>query len=243
MLQVPDQSTQTCVIRVLETYKRNPYNPTQSENARLRNPGTARANLAASLEAPQGTQTDSWAAKHSHQTVLQQHCDYFDPDHDGVVWPIDTFRGLRNLGFNLLHCLVAVFIINGFLSYPTVPGLLPDLFFRVYVQNIHKSKHGSDTGTYDNEGRFIPQKFEDVFSKYADGRVGLTKWGIVRLLHGQRGLLDPAGWAGAIMEWLFVYLLIWPEDGIIKKEDVRRVYDGSIFAELSLKRSGKAYAT
>ena len=88
----------------------------------------------------------------------------------------------------------------------------------------------------------------------------------MRLLHGQRGLLDSAGWVGAIVECkqslvctaikgrlrmtliindagLFVYLLIWPEDGIIKKEDVRRVYDGSIFTELSLQRSGKAYAT
>lgn len=26
-----------------------------------------------------------------------------------------------------------------------------------------------------------------------------------------------------------MYLLLWPEDGIIRKEDVRGVFDGSIF--------------
>lgn len=26
-----------------------------------------------------------------------------------------------------------------------------------------------------------------------------------------------------------VYLLLWPDDGIMRKEDIRRVYDGSIF--------------
>ena len=40
MLQVPDRSIQTCVIRVPVTYKQNPYNPMQSENARLVNPGS-----------------------------------------------------------------------------------------------------------------------------------------------------------------------------------------------------------
>lgn len=38
---------------------------------------------------------------------------------------------------------------------------------------------------------------------------------------------------------LATYLFLWPEDGIIKKEDVRKVYDGSIFPEMAAKRSRK----
>ena len=43
--------------------------------------------------------------------------------------------------------------------------------------------------------------------------------------------MDPIGWGGSIFEWSATYLFLWPEDGRMKKEDVRRVYDGSIFFE------------
>jgi peroxygenase len=82
--------------------------------------GTARANLAASVEAPYGTQKGGWAREHADETVspdlsmifqafasggrpklmnrisqvLQQHCAFFDTDSDGVIWPFDTYRGV-----------------------------------------------------------------------------------------------------------------------------------------------------
>lgn len=28
---------------------------------------------------------------------------------------------------------------------------------------------------------------------------------------------------------LATYLLLWPDDGVMRKEDIRRIYDGSIF--------------
>jgi hypothetical protein len=60
-------------------------------------------------------------------------------------------------------------IIHPNFSYPTLSGWIPDPFFRIYTARIHKGRHGSDSGTYDNEGRFVPQKFEEIFSKYATG--------------------------------------------------------------------------
>lgn len=41
----------------------------------------------------------------------------------------------------------------------------PDPFFRIYIETIHMDKHGSDSGVFDTEGRFIPAKFEDMWSK------------------------------------------------------------------------------
>ena len=35
------------------------------------------------------------------------------------------------------------------------------------------------------------------------------------------------------------YLMLWPEDGKMKKEDIRRIYDGSIFYHIAEQREGK----
>lgn len=105
--------------------------------------------------------------------------------------------------------------------------------------------------TYDNEGRFRPQAFEDIFSKYDKGnKGGLDKSDVLDMLKGQRMVFDFFGWSATFLECkvalLFLigyhtrrkklthkgtatYLLLWPDDGVMKKEDIRRIYDGSIF--------------
>jgi peroxygenase len=138
--------------------------------------------------------------------VLQQHCDFFDADRDGIIWPSDTFVGFHKLGFGILLSLLAVFIIHSNFSYPTLPTWIPDPLFRIYVANIHKDKHGSDSGTYDTEGRFVPQKFEDMFAKYAGGKDSLSIWDVSKLLKGQRLIADPIGWGGAFFECKFSLL-------------------------------------
>jgi peroxygenase len=35
------------------------------------------------------------------------------------------------------------------------------------------------------------------------------------------------------------YLMLWPEDGRIMKEDIRAIYDGSIFQRIADKREKK----
>jgi peroxygenase len=63
------------------TSQREPFaNP---KGSRLINAGESRANLAPSFEHPEGTTSADWNKKHAHQTVLQQHCDFFDRDQDG----------------------------------------------------------------------------------------------------------------------------------------------------------------
>ncbi|TLS21451.1 uncharacterized protein PpBr36_10311 [Pyricularia pennisetigena] len=218
------------------TVERKPFIQDEHEDQRLPNAGTARVNIAASYDQPNGTTKDGYARRHSHQTVLQQHCDFFDRDQDGVIWPQDTFVGFYRLGFGVALSLLSVFIIHANFSYPTSPSWIPDGFFRIYLDRIHKDKHGSDTGTYDTEGRFVPQKFEDIFSKYARGQDSLTWRDVLKVLHGQRLIADPIGWFGAMFEWLATYILLWPEDGHMKKEDIRGVYDGSIFYTIAARR-------
>lgn len=197
--------------------------------------------------------------------VLQQHCDFFDTDRDGVIWPIDTFVGFYKLGYGIILSTLSVVIIHSNFSYPTLSGIIPDPMFRIYVANIYKDKHGSDTGTYDNEGRFLPQKFEDIFSKYGQGKDKdrLSFWDAMNVMKGQRLIADPIGWFGAFFEcnlhltWhvdssstlsvtadhlcvgVATYILLWPEDGQMRKDDIRRVYDGSISYTVAERRAAK----
>ncbi|KAF1945719.1 caleosin domain-containing protein [Clathrospora elynae] len=219
------------------TEERKPYIGTK--DSKLQHAGTGRANLAPSADTPNGTTHNDWAKKHSHQTVLQQHCAFFDRSSTGILSPLDTYIGFYRLGFGILLSILSMLIIHGNFSYPTCPTWLPDPFFRIYLKNVHKDKHGSDSGTYDHEGRFLPQKFEDIFSKYAEGRDYLTLEDVKKLLSGQRCLIDPVGWGGAMFEWTATYILLWPEDGRMMKEDIRGIYDGSVFYTIAARREMK----
>ncbi len=142
-----------------------------------------------------------------------------------IIWPLDTFRAFRALGFNWIASVIAFVGLHAALSYVTVDGSLPDPRFRIYVHNVHKIQHGSDSGAhkYDNEGRLIPQKWvhgprstwlesrrthlfryrlEDFFTKYssAPGKDSLTKDDISNGLRGQRLLADLFGRFAAYAE-------------------------------------------
>ena len=137
--------------------------------------------------------------------MVIQHVDYWDQDGDGIIWPLDTYHGCRAFGWNLVLALVATFLINGALSYPTVPGWLPDPFFRIYTARMYKDKHGSDSMTYDNEGRFRPQNFEDIFAKYDRGnKGGLDLSDLWDFWKGQRMVFDFFGWSATFFECAYI---------------------------------------
>ncbi|KAK3290200.1 Caleosin related protein-domain-containing protein [Chaetomium fimeti] len=199
-------------------------------DAFLEKPGIARANLAVSAEVPDGSPTSKGAAMRDY-TVLQQHVLFWDRDGDSEIYPWDTYVGFRDLGFSVLFSLLAVVIINVNFSYPTrlAVSWWPDLWFRVYVGSIHKAKHGSDSGTYDKEGRFVPQMFEDVFAKWdVHGAGSLSAGELWHMIKGHRLAADPFGWGAAIFEFGTTWLLL-QKDGRVSKEDLRQTYDGTIF--------------
>jgi peroxygenase len=176
-----------------------PYIP--SEGDKLIDPGTARASIAADNQHPHGTTDGDWAEIHKTETVIQQHCLYFDQDGDGVIYPHDTFIACRKWGWGVFLSALATFIINVNLSYPTQSGWLPDPFFRIYINNVHKAKHGSDSMSFDNEGRFSPQKYEDLFAKYDKGNKGGLDWSdLLRFHKGQRMTMDFFGWSAVFFE-------------------------------------------
>ncbi|KAL5760936.1 hypothetical protein ACOSP7_019439 [Xanthoceras sorbifolium] len=171
------------------------------------------------------------------QDFLQKHVAFFDRNNDGVVYPWETFQGFRAIGANMLLSTVASFFINMGLSSKTRPGKWPSPLFPIVVKNIPKAKHGSDSGVYDSEGRFVPSKFEEIFKKHAHTNPdALTSDELSAMLKANREPKDYAGWIAALSEWKIVFYLCKDKNGLLRKETLRGVYDGSLFERMEKER-------
>ncbi|KAG4991369.1 hypothetical protein AAZX31_09G114000 [Glycine max] len=174
------------------------------------------------------------------QNVLQKHVAFFDRNHDGIIYPWETFQGFRAIGCGYLLSSVAAIFINGGLSQKTRPGKFPSILLPIEVQNIHRSKHGSDSGVYDSEGRFVLSKFEEIFSKHARTHPNsLTSDELMGMLVANRVPKDYAGWLASYTEWKILYVLGKDKDGLLHKETIRAVYDGSLFEKMEKEHSDK----
>lgn len=170
-------------------------------------------------------------------TALQKHAAFFDSDNDGIVSFSETYDGLRALGVGIVLSSLSAAFINGALGPKTRPENDTSRL-SIYIENIHKGIHGSDSGAYDSEGRFVPEKFDEIFTKHAKTVPdALTSSEIDELLSANREPSDYTGRVGASTEWKMLYSLGKDKDGLLRKDAVRAVYDGSLFVKLAEERS------
>ncbi|ONK66215.1 uncharacterized protein A4U43_C06F5420 [Asparagus officinalis] len=115
----------------------------------------------------------------------------------------------------------------------TEKGTFTSPLLPIYVKNIKKGKHTSDSGVYDSEGRFVPEKFEEIFQKHAHTYpTALTSDELDEMLKANRVPGDKQGSLAAWTEWKILYSLCKDKDGLLQKDTVRAVYDGSLFVKM-----------
>uniref|UniRef100_M8AN17 Uncharacterized protein n=1 Tax=Aegilops tauschii TaxID=37682 RepID=M8AN17_AEGTA len=108
--------------------------------------------------------------------------------------------------------------------------------FSIYIENIHQGIHGSDSGSYDAQGRFVPAKFNEIFTKHAKvepNAVNESELEAMRIANREDG--DDIGRAASKAEWDLLHSLAKDKDGFLQKDNARTVFDDSLFVQLAKK--------
>lgn len=86
-------------------------------------------------------------------------------------------------------------------------------------------------------GRFVPEKFEALFQKFAKSDKNKLLFDeLYALTSANKNAVDPFGWTAEKLEWGITYLLLKDQGGYVTKEQIRGMYDGSLFETIAKQR-------
>ncbi|XWS69377.1 hypothetical protein CRYUN_Cryun04dG0173900 [Craigia yunnanensis] len=86
--------------------------------------------------------------------------------------------------------------------------------------------------------RFVLLKFEEIFSKVAHTHGNaLTSDELMAMLKANREPQDYKGWIDIWTEWMTLYSLCKDNHGLLRKETIKAVYDGSLFEHMEKERA------
>lgn len=174
-------------------------------------------------------------------TPLQKHCAFFDRNGDGLIMPWETYNSMRVLGFGIFLSGLATLLIHLSFSWWTLDTWIPDPFFAIVIRNVHRLKHGSDSGVYNFSGNIEPSVQDAVVNKLVtfDGRKkgGLSLSDLFFMTQRRWMVMDWFGWWASKIEWIFLWILC-QHDGVVGWDDVRAQYDGGLFHHIKQQREG-----
>ncbi|KAJ7304830.1 Caleosin [Mycena albidolilacea] len=162
--------------------------------------------------------------------ALQAHIAFFDTDDDDIIWPTDTYKGFRTIGYSIFFSALSMVVIHSGFSCVRPP-------MRISIPL--SAVHGSDSRAYTQTGTLDESRFNYVFALYsAEPHTHLSFREGVDLVRGNRNPFDVFGWFAAVFEWGATFLLL-AEDGRVKREDVHGIMDGTIFPKLAARTKAR----
>nr|GMD70469.1 probable peroxygenase 5 isoform X1 [Ipomoea batatas] len=93
--------------------------------------------------------------KDDEKTPLEKHAMFFDTNQDGIIYPWETYQGFRKIGGGFFLSVALSTFIHFALSSNSRPGKFPSPVFPIVIENIKLDMHGSDSGAYDREGKYV----------------------------------------------------------------------------------------
>ncbi|XP_073221596.1 probable peroxygenase 5 [Cicer arietinum] len=172
----------------------------------------------------------------SGYSVLQKHVAFFDRNHDGIIYPKETFEGFRALGFGVVASTSAAALIHAVTSQKTRPVYFSLILLLLLLLLLFLFKRYNNYIIHDF--RFVASKFEEIFSKHAKQHPNaLTSDELKEMLKSNREPKDFKGWLAAESEWKILFDLCKDNNGLLQKDIVYSVYDGSLFERLEKEHS------
>lgn len=179
------------------------------------------------------------------RTALQLHVDFFDRDGDGFIRVTETTKGLMAIGLpgGRVAAWVAAQAIHA--GLPKTHG--GGTWWRrttIDTSIIHKGVHGSDTGAYDEDGKFVHEKFLAIFKHDVDGNDAIDS----KELKAFYAANKTADGALASKAEFTILMLVAGEvnetSGLkeLSRDTLQSLYDGSLFHKLEKKEQEKKAA-
>nr|GMC85026.1 probable peroxygenase 5 isoform X1 [Ipomoea batatas] len=117
-------------------------------------------------------------------------------------------------------------------------GKLPSPVFPIVVENVKLDMHGMAV-------TLVPmiEREKEIFNIYGQTFTNaLTSEEVDKLISDKREPHDYSGWILAAFEWKLLHLFAKNGDGLLTKERVKGVYDGSLFDQLAKDHASKIKA-
>lgn len=171
-------------------------------------------------------------------TALQTHLSFFDKNNDGTVTRAETTLSLQQLGLSPREATNAAFLIHLVLG-PKTTGSWRSL--DISVKTIKLAKHGSDTGAFDADGRFVPAAFERMFAEFDVNRSNSLSEVEISNMIVANAKLRPGDTTAAKKEFQLLMKVAadTTEDAggkripAITRQRLQEFYDGSLFFTLA----------